>query len=141
MLGEGDGGSEGEEEEAGGADEPAAKPMSLADMMDKVDISPQIKSDLIKELADKNWKVRNESLQKVQEIIKTAKFVKPSLGDLPGALKGRLSDSNKKLIITTLDIMKNLSTAMGSGCAKFVKTFIPGVLSCLGDSNVSLLYS
>lgn len=106
-------------------------------MMDKVDISPQIKPDLIKELADKNWKIRNESLQKVQEIIKTAKFVKPSLGDLPGALKGRLSDSNKKLIITTLDIIKNLSTAMGSGCSKHLKTFIPGVLTCLGDSNVS----
>ncbi len=65
--------------------------------------------------------------------------MKPSLGDLPGALKGRLSDSNKKLIITTLDIVKNLSAAMGSGCSKFLKTFIPGVLNCLGDSNVSLL--
>ncbi len=69
--------------------------------------------------------------------VQTAKFVKPSLGDLPGALKGRLSDSNKKLIITTLDIIKCLSAAMGSGCSKFLRTFIPSVLSCLGDSNVS----
>ena len=39
--------------------------MSLADLMPKVDISGQIKSDLIKELGDKNWKIRGEALQKV----------------------------------------------------------------------------
>ena len=37
----------------------------LADLMPKVDISGQIKSDLIKELGDKNWKIRGEALQKV----------------------------------------------------------------------------
>ncbi|XP_064399412.1 cytoskeleton-associated protein 5-like isoform X3 [Halichondria panicea] len=135
IPGEDDGESEEEGDPLGDDDGPPPKSVSLADMMDKVDISSQIKPELIKEMADKNWKIRNESLQKVQEILKTAKFVKPSLGDLPGALKGRLSDSNKKLIITTLDIIKNLSTAMGSGCSKYLKTFIPGVLNCLGDSN------
>ncbi len=72
--------------------------MSLADLMPKVDISGKIKDDLIKELADKNWKVRGESLQKIQEIITQAKFIQPSLGDLPGGLKGRLGDSNKNLV-------------------------------------------
>ena len=38
------------------------------------------------------------SLSQVQGIIATAKFVQPSLGDLPGALKGRLGDSNKNLV-------------------------------------------
>ena len=37
----------------------------MADLMPKVDISGQIKSDLIKELGDKNWKIRGEGLQKV----------------------------------------------------------------------------
>ena len=101
------------------------------DLMPKVDISGQIKSDLIKELGDKNWKIRGEALQKVsctvhqplpssssypppppppppllpsppppqvQGIITAAKFVQPSLGDLPGTLKGRLGDSNKNLV-------------------------------------------
>ena len=66
------GGDEEEEEEGasegggagGGA---AAAPKSLADMMPKVDISSQIKPDLIKELGDKNWKIRGEGLQKVRE--------------------------------------------------------------------------
>ena len=72
--------------------------MSLADLMPKVDISGQIKADLIKELGDKNWKIRGEALQKIQDIIAQAKFVQPSLGELPGALKGRLGDSNKNLV-------------------------------------------
>ena len=66
--------------------------------MPKVDISGQIKADLIKELGDKNWKVRGEALQKVQDIIAQAKFIQPSLGELPGGLKGRLGDSNKNLV-------------------------------------------
>ena len=72
--------------------------MSLADLMPKVDISGQLKSDLIKELGDKNWKIRGESLQKIQDILSQAKFIQPSLGDLPSALKGRLADSNKNLV-------------------------------------------
>ena len=54
---------EGEEETSGGG--AAAAPVSLADLMPKVDISGQIKSDLIKELGDKGWKIRGEALQKV----------------------------------------------------------------------------
>ena len=60
--------------------------------------SPQITSSLVSELGDKNWKVRGEALQKVTEILNAAKFIEPSLGDLPGALKGRLGDSNKNLV-------------------------------------------
>ena len=60
--------------------------------------SPQITSSLVSELGDKNWKVRGEALQKVTDILAAAKFIEPSLGELPGALKGRLSDSNKNLV-------------------------------------------
>ena len=60
--------------------------------------SPQITSSLVSDLGDKNWKVRGEALQKVTEILAAAKFIEPSLGDLPGALKGRLGDSNKNLV-------------------------------------------
>jgi cytoskeleton-associated protein 5 len=63
------GGEEEEEEaEAGGEGGGAVggAPVSLADMMPKVDISSQLKLDLIKELGDKNWKIRGEGLQKVR---------------------------------------------------------------------------
>ena len=58
---------EDEEEEGGGGGGGGAQPvLSMADLMPKVDISGQIKSDLIKELGDKNWKIRGEALQKVR---------------------------------------------------------------------------
>ena len=53
----------------GGGGAAAAPAMSLADLMPKVDISGQIKSDLIKELRDKNWKIRGEALQKVSSTV------------------------------------------------------------------------
>ena len=34
----------------------------------------------------------------VKDILAAAKFIQPSLGDLPGALKARLGDSNKNLV-------------------------------------------
>lgn len=55
----------GEEDEEGGGEAGAQAAVSLADLMPKVDISGQIKPDIIKELGDKNWKVRGEALQKV----------------------------------------------------------------------------
>lgn len=122
-------------EDEEGEDDDEAAPMSLADLMPKVDITGQLKSDLIKELGDKNWKIRGESLQKIQDIISQAKFIQPSLGDLPSALKGRLADSNKNLVVTSLNIIGSLATAMGSSCSKFNKVFVPGILSTLADGK------
>ena len=59
---EGESGEAGGDGAGGGASQ---APVSLADMMPKVDISGQIKSSLIGELGDKNWKVRGEALQQV----------------------------------------------------------------------------
>ncbi len=59
---------EGESGEAGGGGVvggASQAPVSLADMMPKVDISGQIKLSMINELGDKNWKVRGEALQQV----------------------------------------------------------------------------
>ena len=63
---------EAESSEAGGGGGGGAKaqaPVSLADMMPKVDISGQIKSSLIGELGDKNWKVRGEGLTQVLNLL------------------------------------------------------------------------
>ena len=100
----------------------------------------------------------------VQEILSQAKFIQPSLGELPGALKARLGDSNKNhvsrttyhmtpshththtrththththtQIITTVNIIASMATAMGSPCVKFTRVFIPGVLQNLADGKV-----
>ena len=60
--------------------------------------SGKITDEMVARIADKNWKIRKEGLQEVTNILNEAKFVGPNLGNLPSALKGRLSDSNKLLV-------------------------------------------
>ena len=60
--------------------------------------SSKIGDALITQMADKNWKERKQALETVTEILNEAKFVQPSLGDLPISLKKRLHDSNKLLV-------------------------------------------
>ena len=49
-------------------------------------------------MRDKNWKVRNEALQKLTAILNDAKFITPHIGALPDALVARLTDANKNLV-------------------------------------------
>lgn len=61
-------------------------------------VSDKITSDLLSKIEDKSWKIRKEGLDEAAAIISEAKFITASLGELPLALKGRLSDSNKILV-------------------------------------------
>ena len=88
-AGDDDGGDEGEDE---------SEPTSVEDLMPRNDISDKITDDLLTELSDKAWKVRGEALQKVVTILNEAKFITPSLGELPTAIKARLADANKLLV-------------------------------------------
>lgn len=69
----------------------------LNELVPRVDISTQITEALLTELADKNWKVRNEALQKVNTLLSETRFIKPTIGDLPQGLALRLVDSNSKI--------------------------------------------
>lgn len=69
----------------------------LNELIPRVDINAQITEALLAELADKNWKVRNEALQKVNTLVSEARFIKPTIGDLPQGLALRLVDSNSKI--------------------------------------------
>lgn len=74
----------------------------INDLIPRVDISNHITDGLLAELADKNWKVRNEVLQKVSALLNEAKYIKPNIGDLPQGLALRLVDSNSKIAQSTL---------------------------------------
>ncbi|PNX55715.1 protein MOR1-like, partial [Trifolium pratense] len=52
-------------------------------------------------------------------------------GDLFGALRARLNDSNKKLVMATLTSIGNVASAMRQ--AKF--SFLSDILKCLGDNR------
>ncbi|CAH2087902.1 unnamed protein product [Euphydryas editha] len=115
----------------GAEDEPAAPD----DNRPRTDIAPLITDALIAEINDKNWKVRNEGLDKVKAIITNSSPIKPTLGELPAALGARLLDSNSKLAQSALQICELLAAAMGSKCKQHVRTFFPAFFQAFGDSK------
>lgn len=82
------------------------------------------------------FQVRNETLQKVSNILSEAKFIKGSLGELPQGLAQRLVDSNSKIAQSTLALCESLATAMGPPIKQHIRVLFPGFLQCLGDSKV-----
>ncbi|XP_064635641.1 cytoskeleton-associated protein 5-like isoform X2 [Lineus longissimus] len=126
-------GEEEEEDEDAGGDGP-----NVADLVPRNDISDQIKQDLLDKLGDKNWKIRKEGLDEVITILNDAKFITANLGPLPEALTKRLADSNKILVNTTLGIIQTLAVSMGPHLKQHIKTVIPAVIGCLGDSKANI---
>uniref|UniRef100_A0A8C7CBE5 Cytoskeleton associated protein 5 n=1 Tax=Oncorhynchus kisutch TaxID=8019 RepID=A0A8C7CBE5_ONCKI len=105
----------------------------IMDLLPRTDISDKITEDMVSKVGDKNWTIRKEGLNEVAAVLSEAKFIKPSLGDLPITLKGRLSDSNKILVQQTLSIMQQMATAMGPALKQHVKTLGIPVITVLGD--------
>ncbi|KAE8740038.1 hypothetical protein FOCC_FOCC014444 [Frankliniella occidentalis] len=118
-----------------GEAEAVQETVNVQDLLPRVDISPQLNSALISELADKNWKVRNEALQKVTNILAEARFITGNLGELPPVLAQRLVDSNAKIAATAITICQTIATASGTACRQHTRTFFPGLLQCMGDSK------
>ncbi|KOC71291.1 Cytoskeleton-associated protein 5 [Habropoda laboriosa] len=109
--------------------------IDINNLIPRVDISSQITEGLLNELSDKNWKVRNECLQKINAIISEAKFIKGSIGDLPQGLALRLVDSNSKIAQSTLGICQALGAAMGPPAKQHIRVLFPGFIQCLGDNK------
>lgn len=118
-----------------GAQEAQEAALDMEDLVPRTDISGQLTETLLSELSDKNWKVRQEALQKLAAIVDQAKFICPELGDLPGSLRARLLDSNKNLAIQALNICQCLGAALGPHCGPYVRTLAPGMFAALGDSK------
>ncbi|CAN7938636.1 unnamed protein product, partial [Ixodes hexagonus] len=108
---------------------------AIEDLIPRTDISGQLTESLLSELGDKNWKLRQEGLQKLSAILDQAKFVTPELGDMPVALKGRMLDLNKNLAIQALNICQSLGAALGPHCGPHVVVLAPGMFAALGDSK------
>lgn len=64
--------------------------------------------------------------------------IKHSYGELIPALKARLGDSNKNLVIQTLEISAILASSTGSAFERTAKILIPGVASCLNDNKAQV---
>ncbi|KAI8440906.1 hypothetical protein MSG28_009204 [Choristoneura fumiferana] len=101
----------------------------------RTDIAPLITDALVAEINDKNWKVRNEALDKLKAIITNSSPIKPTLGELPPALVARLLDSNSKLAQSALQICETLAVAMGPKSKQHVRTFFPAFFQAFGDNK------
>ncbi|XP_057847026.2 protein MOR1 isoform X2 [Cryptomeria japonica] len=110
---------------------------SGSDGLPREDISGKITSNLIKNLGCPDWKVRLESIESVNKILEEAnKRIQPTgTVELFGALRARLFDSNKNLVMTTLTTIGNVASAMGPAVEKSSKGILSDVLKCLGDNK------
>lgn len=80
--------------------------------------SELINEDLLNLLTSKNWKMRNEGLQKVQEIFGDGKPVEGHMTDLTTVLSKMCADSNKNLVKMTLGLCEVFPRSLGRRLAK-----------------------
>ncbi|KAK6932524.1 CLASP N-terminal domain [Dillenia turbinata] len=100
------------------------------DGLPREDISGKITPTLLKSLESPDWKIRLESIEAVNKILEEAHKL-----ELFGALRGRLYDSNKNLIMATLSTIASIASAMGPPVEKSSKGILSDVLKCLGDNK------
>ncbi|CAM8905774.1 unnamed protein product [Rhodiola kirilowii] len=107
------------------------------DGLPREDISGKITPGLLKGLESPDWKVRLESIEAVNKILEEAnKRIQPTgTAELIGALRGRLNDSNKNLVMATLNTFGAMASAMGLPFDKATKGMLLDVLKCLSDNK------
>ncbi|XP_070973120.1 cytoskeleton-associated protein 5-A-like isoform X5 [Oncorhynchus clarkii lewisi] len=132
------GGAEEDGEEADEQEEDGGGAPDIMDLLPRSDVSDKITQDMVDKMADKNWKIRKEGLDEVAAVISEAKFIQPSIGELPMALKGRLNDSNKILCQQTLTILQQIAVAMGPALKQHVKSLGMPIITVLGDSKTNV---
>jgi len=86
---------------------------------------------------DKNWKVKNEGLKKIEEIIVKAnnRIESHGLHDMMGGLKQCILDKNKNVLKTALILTAKLASAMGPGAKAYNKLIMVPVLENLSDKQ------
>lgn len=132
---DGDGDNGDDEGEQNGTSAAAA---AEQDLLPRVDISSQITDELIVQLNDKNWKERQAALEKLEQILKDAKFIHANLGELPTHLNKRLNDTNKNLSTTALKIAEKLAESMGIQGKKYCSSLATGMIQALSDNKEAL---
>ncbi|KAL0922592.1 hypothetical protein M5K25_006587 [Dendrobium thyrsiflorum] len=107
------------------------------DGLPREDISTKITPNLLKNLSSSDWKVRLESIDSINKILEEAhKRIQPAgTAELFAALRGRLYDSNKNLVMATLTTIGGIASAMGLAVEKSSKGILSDVLKCLGDNK------
>jgi len=111
----------------------------MEDLMPRKDISGLLTEELLTKMGDSNWKMRREALDEIKTIFETNKFVTSNLGHLPPALAKRLSDVNKVLLTTTIEIWILIAASLGAkGAKQHIKAVVVPMIGVFADSKVQL---
>lgn len=102
---------------------------------DRVNLVETLKPSVIAEISDPAWKVRAAALQELQDAITAAGHIAPSLGDISTGLTVRLRDSNKNIVITTLQIIGMIADAGSPAVKKYLPHFLPAIFENLADGK------
>eukprot|EP00043_Microstomoeca_roanoka_P017935 m.188939 g.188939 ORF g.188939 m.188939 type:complete len:2143 (-) comp16735_c0_seq1:1771-8199(-) len=106
------------------------------DLIPRENLGDHVPADLIANLDDKSWKVRNEALEQLGDVLKRHPRLKPEVGDVLQVLKRRLSDSNKNLVIIALNHLNAIGVALGrKGCRHNLSQVLSDVLNNLADNK------
>ncbi|KAF8413913.1 hypothetical protein HHK36_001909 [Tetracentron sinense] len=107
------------------------------DGLPREDISGKLTPTLFKNLGSPDWKIRLESIESVNKILEESnKRIQPTgTVELFVALRGRLYDSNKNLVMATLSSIGAVASAMGPAVEKSSKGILSDVFKCLGDNK------
>eukprot|EP00887_Chlorella_sp_A99_P000367 scaffold13.g367.t1 len=124
---------------AGGGEEAeeAGAPVSVDDLLPRVDISGSITPTLLAMIGSSLWKERLAGVESVGGILAEAgNHIAPGVGELLPALKGRLADSNRNLAAKTLCLLGDLAAAMGPPFDKQARPLLLGpALANLSDNK------
>ena len=108
-------------------------PASVAEEVERVDISGRITDDFLKRMNDSNWKTRAEALEELGQMLKAANNrIEPHVGDLPKSLSARFA-IQIECSVTALNVAGELALAVGAPIEKL------GVALCLTSSSISVI--
>ena len=101
----------------------------------ETDIVPLLTSRLFDEMAHSDWRVRQEAMEKIGDMVR-GKRIAPKLGGLIPAMRGMLADTkHKDLVKTGVKLVGTLATALGSPIERAGRTLLAPLLACIGDSK------
>ncbi len=102
-----------------------------------LDLEFTFDSEIIDRLNDLDWKIRKYALDEVSEKLNNLDGnFRPNLSsDFVSSYKARLSDTNKIVSATAVDILGNLAKCVGRPFEKYISSFIPAILSQLADQK------
>ena len=104
--------------------------MDMEDLVPMQDISGKLNEELCEMLADENCKIRKEGLDKLKELVSSAKFTTADLASLPAVLAPRTraprtTDSNKNLAVqVTLSTLSTHSSHSSHSTLSIITSFI-----------------